>query len=313
MILSVSRRTDIPAYYSQWFMNRLQEGYALVRNPRNPRRISRIPISPEVVDGIVFWTKNPIPMLKNLSELDPYLYYFQFTLTPYGKDVEPGLPSKEEKLIPAFQALSAQIGKERVIWRYDPILLSDVYTVEYHCRRFYEMAKKLSGFTRQCTISFLDFYRNIRGSLQTLRISPVNQQQMMEIAKRFSQTAQAFGFTLSACAETTDFLPFGIAPANCVDKDLLERLGGFHLCLSKDPNQRQACGCAASVDIGAYNSCRNGCVYCYANHSRTLVEQNSKQHNPNSPLLYGEIKPGDVITEKKVASSAKLQYSLFET
>ncbi len=162
MIISASRRTDIPAYYSDWFFNRIKEQYVLARNPRNFRRISRVPLSPNVVDGIVFWTKNPAPMLAKLDKLKDYTFYFQFTLTPYGRDMEPGIGSKQDSIIPSFQRLADTIGPERVIWRYDPVLLSDVYTEKYHLKHFEKLAGRLSGYTRRCTISFLDMYRNTK-------------------------------------------------------------------------------------------------------------------------------------------------------
>ena len=144
MIISASRRTDIPNYYSEWFFNRIKEGYVLVRNPMNISQVSKISLSPDVVDGIVFWTKNPLPILDRLEELREYTYYFQFTLTPYGKDVEPNVPSKNDLIIPSFRKLSERIGKERVVWRYDPILFNDKYTMDYHIKYFKALAAKLT-------------------------------------------------------------------------------------------------------------------------------------------------------------------------
>ncbi len=158
MILSVSRRTDIPNYYADWFLNRIEDGYLYVRNPMNAHQISRINLSPDVVDCIVFWTKNPEPMLDKLDRLKDYKYYFQFTLTGYGKDIEPFLPHKRDKMIPIFQQLSFMIGKEKVIWRYDPIIITDNYTEEYHVKAFREIAMKLNGYCNKVVISFVDTY-----------------------------------------------------------------------------------------------------------------------------------------------------------
>lgn len=158
MILSASRRTDIPNYYSDWFLHRIEEGFVYVRNPMNPHQISKINLSPEVVDCIVFWTKNPKPMLDRLAELKAYSYYFQFTLTGYGTDIEAGVPHKKESIIPTFQSLSGKIGKEKVIWRYDPILFTDKYTPEYHLKAFEQIASALHGYTNKCVISFVDTY-----------------------------------------------------------------------------------------------------------------------------------------------------------
>ena len=153
MIISASRRTDIPTYYSEWFFNRLKDGFVYVRNPMNIHQISKIPLSPDVVDGIVFWTKNPTPMLNRLDELNQYIYYFQFTLNSYSVDVEPNIPSKNNIVIPTFQKLSQKIGKDKVVWRYDPIFFNQKYTLDYHVKYFRMLADKLAGYTEKCTCS----------------------------------------------------------------------------------------------------------------------------------------------------------------
>ena len=145
MILSASRRTDIPAFYTDWFLNRIKERYVLSRNPINPRQVSKIDLSPELIDCIVFWTKNPAPLIVRLKELEAYHYYFQFTLNAYEADVEPGLASKHVSLVNTFMHLSERIGKERVIWRYDPMLLTDRYTVLYHIQHFATLAAMLEA------------------------------------------------------------------------------------------------------------------------------------------------------------------------
>ena len=155
MIISASRRTDIPTYYSNWFYNRIKEQNVLVRNPMNIHQVGKIDLSPDVVDGIVLWTKNPVPMMPRLSELERYNYYFQFTLNAYDLDVEPNIPSKNEIIIPAFQKLSQMIGREKVIWRYDPIFFNNKYTMEYHCKYFEVLAEKLSDYTEKCTVSLV--------------------------------------------------------------------------------------------------------------------------------------------------------------
>ena len=161
MIVSASRRTDIPAYYSEWFFRRLEAGFVCVRNPRNPHQVSEIPLSPDVIDGIVFWTKNPIPMLPYLDRLRDYPYYFQFTLNPYGTDIERNVPSKNNIVIPAFQRLSSEIGKARVVWRYDPILLTEKYSMEYHITYFRLLADRLADYTEKCTVlSLIHIYKH---------------------------------------------------------------------------------------------------------------------------------------------------------
>lgn len=312
MIISASRRTDIPTYYSEWFFNRLREGYVLVRNPMNARQISRISLSPEAVDGIVFWTKNPVPMLSRLGELEPYPYYFQFTLTAYGRDVEPNLPGKNGVLIPAFQELSRMAGRERVVWRYDPIFLSDRYTVEYHCRYFRVLAAKLGEYTEKCTVSFLDFYRSTARNMRSLHIREMTAAQQREMMERFSEIAGEYGLYIDTCSEAISLEDLGISHASCVDRERLERIGGYRLNVGRDRNQRKECGCAASVDIGAYDTCGNGCLYCYATDSPPRAAERVRAHRPDSPILFGTVGPEDVIREREAVSLREQQLSLFD-
>jgi hypothetical protein len=310
MIISASRRTDIPAYYSEWFLNRIREGYVLVRNPMNFHQISKINLLPEVVDGIVFWTKNPFPLLNRLSDLDAYTYYFQFTLTAYGKDAEPNIPSKNHVIIPSFQKLSSLIGKDKIIWRYDPVFFNKTYTIEYHCKYFKALAEKLHNYTEKCTVSFLDIYRNTPHNTQRLNIKPETQQQQIELMQRFAQIAKEFEITLDTCAEKLNLDAFGIAHAHCIDKDRFEQIGNYKLTIAKDKNQRLECGCSSSIDIGAYNTCKNGCLYCYANYNNSTVTKNFEMHNPNAPLLFGEPGPSDEIKKRTVRSCKDWQCQL---
>lgn len=312
MILSVSRRTDVPNYYSDWFINRLKEGFLYVRNPMNTHQISRINLSPEVIDCIVFWTKNPANMLGKLEYLQDYAYYFQFTLTGYGRDIEPNLPDKRKELIPAFQKLSEKIGKEKVIWRYDPILLSDKYTADYHLRAFEEIAGNLAGYTEKAVISFVDLYektwRNIRG----LGIRLATEKEMMGLAAEMARIASKYNLEIESCAEQWDFQKVGIQQGSCIDKKLIERIVGCRLTGQKDKNQRKECGCFESVEVGAYNTCLNGCRYCYANFSDEKVKENIKLYSQDAPLLCGNIGPDDKITDRKMKSLKKIQLSFFE-
>ncbi|HIX53038.1 MAG TPA: DUF1848 domain-containing protein [Candidatus Lachnoclostridium stercoripullorum] len=312
MIISASRRTDISTYYSEWFFNRLREGYVLVRNPMNARQISRISLSPEAVDGIVFWTKNPVPMLSRLGELEPYPYYFQFTLTAYGRDVEPNLPGKNGVLIPAFQELSRMAGRERVVWRYAPIFLSDRYTVDYHCRYFRVLAAKLGEYTEKCTVSFLDFYRSTARNMRSLHIREMTAAQQREMMERFSEIAGEYGLYIDTCSEAISLEDLGVSHASCVDRERLERIGGYRLNVGRDRNQRKECGCAASVDIGAYDTCGNGCLYCYATDSPPRAAERVRAHRPDSPILFGTVGPEDVIREREAVSLREQQLSLFD-
>lgn len=312
MIISASRRTDIPSYFSDWMFHRLKEKYVLVRNPMNMHQVSKIDLSPDVLDAIVFWTKNPIPMLKRLNELSDYTYYFQVTLSAYGPDVEPELPSKNKMLIPAFQKLSKEIGKEKVIWRYDPIFFGGQYTMDYHCKYFRVLASKLGEYTEKCTVSFLDLYRNTERNLSPLGIMKDTYEMQMELLEQFVNIAKEYGFYIDTCAEKNDYKTIGIGHAKCIDQERIERIGGFRLNVGKDTNQRAECGCVSSIDVGAYNTCKNGCLYCYANHSGKMVSKNFQMHNPKSPLLFGEINESDIIKERKVKSLKDGQMILFE-
>ena len=312
MIISASRRTDIPTYYSEWFLKRIKAGYVYVRNPMNPHQVSQINLSPEVVDGIVFWTKNSTPMLDRLVELNNYMYYFQFTLNSYGVDVEENIPNKSKVVIPAFQRLSDSIGPDRVIWRYDPIFLSKVYTVDYHIRYFEELAKRLSPYTKKCTISFLDLYRNTEKNIAILAPDELSMERQTQLAKTIAEIAHSYGLRIDTCAEEIDLSQYGIEHAKCIDDCLFSQLLQCPLEIKKDKNQRLGCGCVESVDIGAYNTCRNGCKYCYANYSGKAVCMNSRNHNPDSPLLIGQIGSDDEIKERKMFSykTNQIQFDL---
>jgi len=311
MIISCSRRTDIPAFYADWLFARLRTGFVCVRNPRNPRQVRQIALTPDVVDGIVFWSKNPAPMLNRLRELKDYAYYFQFTVTPYGRDIEPNVPDQPE-VMRTFQRLSETIGPERVVWRYDPVLINRTYTAQAHLRQFEGMARMLAGFTRRVIISFLDTdYRNVRRNARQLSAETLDEQDKLALAGRFAEIASGCGMEMQACAEETDFSACGITPARCVDAALLEAQLGCRLRVRKDPNQRPACGCARSVDIGMYNTCPNGCLYCYANYNAGEIRKNRQNHGPGSPFLIGKPGPEDKVTER-AAHSCRIHQIQFD-
>ena len=286
MIISASRRTDIPARFSPWLMNRLEAGWALVRNPMNPRQVTRVDLRPEAVDGLVLWTKNPIPMLDKLDMLSGYPYYFQFTLTPYGRDIEPGLPDKEE-LINAFIRLSELIGRERVIWRYDPILLAPGYGREFHFEAFDRMARRLAPYTEKCIFSFLDSYRCMAKAARELGVQYPSPDSQVGIARELAGIAARYGLRLETCAEPLELGRYGVGHARCIDAELLSRIAGRPIAAKRAVSQRPECGCAQSVDIGAYSTCMNRCAYCYANHGGRALMENIRLHDPESPLLIG--------------------------
>lgn len=289
MILSVSRRTDVPNYYSAWFLERVKEGYLYVRNPMNHRQLSKIIISPETVEGMVFWTKNPAAMLPGLCALREYPYYFQFTLTGYGRDVEPGLPDKKTVLIPVFKKLSGQIGSHRVIWRYDPVFVNHRYTMEYHERAFSQIAKALEGYTHRVVISFLDVYEKTRRNMRGILEHVPDETCMRSLAGKFAAIASAHRIEIQTCAEEVDLSEFGISHGSCIDARLLEAIGNRAVNPRKASGQRGACGCCESRDVGTYHTCRNGCRYCYANDSEKRVMESIKNYDVHSPILCGRL------------------------
>lgn len=311
MIISVSRRTDIPAYYHEWFLNRIKEGFLLVRNPMNTHQVSRISLQPNLVDCIVFWTKNPKRMIKRLDELKEYHYYFQFTLNSYDKVIERNVPQKKY-LIKTFIELSDKIGKEKVIWRYDPILLTEQFTKEYHYKWFEYLANRLSPYTKRCVISFLDLYQKTQRNLKDINVLPITEVDMIDIAKTFSSIAKKYSLNLETCSEIIDLDEFGIKHSKCIDGKLISQITGYPLTVDKDPNQREVCGCAKSIDVGAYNTCKHECLYCYANFNKQIVDSNVLQHDKLSPLLFGSLNGNEKITERKMETYQQKQVSLFD-
>ena len=305
MILSVSRRTDIPAFYSKWFFNRLKEGFVCVRNPMNIHQVSKIVLSPKVIDCIVFWSKNPRPMLSRLDELKDYMYYFQYTINAYDQELESGVP-KKEGIINTFKELSEAIGPKRVIWRYDPILLTEKMDIQYHVHYFGELAKRLSGYTNTCVISFVDLYKKTQNNLKDTRARELSFNEMFNLATQLFIIAHQYGITIQTCAEQIALESIGIKHGKCIDNELVENLLGVKLIVSKDPNQRKECGCVQSIDIGEYNTCAHGCKYCYANFKENVVLRNRMAHDPNSPLLVGSLGENDIVKEKKLFSFIKI-------
>lgn len=312
MIISASRRTDIPNYYSDWFIKRMEEGFVYVRNPMNPHQISKVSLKKELVDCIVFWTKNPKNMIPKLKKLKDYPFYFQFTLTGYGKDVEPNLPSKREELISTFIGLSKLIGREKVILRYDPIFINETYTVDYHKKAFGEITEKLSPYTEKVIFSFMDFYTKTLRNTKHLNIRELTINDMKEIAKSFSEIAQRNHLAIETCAEKIELNEFQIGHAKCIDDKLIQRILGCKLDIRKDGNQRLECGCVESIDIGAYDTCNNGCCYCYANVNDLKVKENNQIYDINSPQLCSNVNEGDQVFERKVKSFRVEQLSLFD-
>ena len=299
MIINTGCRTDIPAFYSKWLINRIREGYVMVRNPYNPSQVTKYSLSPDVVDCLAFCTKNPEPILKYLDELDIYRQFWFVTITPYGKDIEPNVPDKE-KVIDSFKKLSKHVGIDSIFWRYDPIFINDEFSVLKHIEAFEKFAKSLNGYTKGCTISFLDLYEKVKRN--TPDIKPPSKEEQIEIAKAFVKIGKENGMVIHGCSEGTFLSKYGVDCKGCMSKELVEKSIGESLKPPKRKNIREGCNCLMGNDIGAYDSCGHFCKYCYANSNKALVRENMKRHIETSPFLIGKEEIGDKITEAKQKS-----------
>ena len=295
MILNVSGRTDIVAFYSDWFMNRLKEGFIDVRNPFNPKLVSRINI--EDVDLIFFCTKNPIPILDKIKDINKKVY-FHVTLTPYKKDIEPNLPPKKE-IIEAIKKLSNIIGKDNIVIRYDPVFLNDNYTLEYHKKAFEKVCSLLDGYVSKILISFIDTYKNVEKNMSVLKIKDFKEEDYKEIGTSFSKSAKDHGIVVHTCFEKRDLTEHGFIKEECMSRELAFKLTGNIYKKKWTARKEKLCNCIEMVDIGYYNSCRHFCKYCYANYDEKRVNDNFKKHNPKSSLLIGELQKDDVIKVRK--------------
>lgn len=294
MILNISGRTDIVAFYSEWLMNRLKAGYIDVRNPFNYHLISRIYLKD--VDLLFFCTKNPIPILDKLPFIEKKVY-FHITVTPYRRNIEPNVPPKKD-IIGAIKKLSRAIEPENVVVRYDPVFLSDEYDLDYHIRAFEKLCKLLDGYVKKILISFLDEYRNVRKNSPILKYRPFHESDYEKIGKSFSQSAKEHGMSVHTCFEDINLVEYGFVEDECLSKELAFKLTGHIYKEEWKARKERKCHCVKMVDIGVYNSCRHFCKYCYANYSERDVERNYANHNPNSSLLIGEIEEDDIIKER---------------
>ena len=294
MILNVSGRTDIVAFYSNWFINRYKEGYVDVRNPFNPKLVSRIYFND--VDLILFCTKNPIPILDKINLIDKPIL-FHITLTPYKKDIEPNVLPKG-LIIEAIKKLSSIIGRDNLYVRYDPVFINDKYTLEYHIKAFDNMCKLLNGYVNKIIISFVDDYKNVRKNSNILNIKKLTEYDYKMIGENFSKSAKENSMTVQTCFEDINLVNYGFIKGDCLSSELAFKLTGKKY---KDWKSRKGkkCSCVELVDIGVYNSCKHFCKYCYANYDENMVNNNYLNHDVTSSLLIGNIEPDDIIKVRK--------------
>lgn len=290
MIVSCSRRTDIPAFYTPWLMNRIAAGYCRVPNPFNPHQISRVALTPDAVDAIVFWTRHPEPLLPCLDTLDAmgFRYYFLYTLMDNPTLLDPNLPPLAQR-IDVFRRLASRLGLDRVIWRYDPVVISNITDGAFHLQTFERLSAALEGWTRQVIVSFVDLYPGVKRRLaplakQGVRIAVPDDGLVADLIPAMTAVARDRGMTMKSCAEKRDLARFGVPPGRCIDDGLLRRLFGIVVPGGRDAGQRKRCRCVKSRDIGVYGTCRFGCRYCYAA-SGDGRRQASRRHDPSGECL----------------------------
>lgn len=295
MILNTGGRTDTVQYYTDWLLQRFSEGYVLTRNPMFPSKVIRYELTPDKVDCVVFCSKNYKPILPRLHEItDRFHTYFHYTITAYGRDIEPGVPSIEESM-ETLKALSRLVGKQRIAWRYDPVLLTKEYTIGRHLETFERMAGELAPYIDRCIFSFVEMYKKLEVNMPEL--IPLSCQDMESLAQGLGSIAQKYGISIQTCGTNGDYTRYGIHASGCMTLDILGKANGITFRSRKHKGRRQGCHCIESRDIGAYDTCLNGCKYCYANKSPQKAFENRQYHDPASPLLLGHVKPEDTILQ----------------
>ena len=299
MILNTGLRTDIPGFFSEWFYNRIEDGFVYVRNPYAKNQIYSYRLDPELIDCIIFCTKNPKPMFENLEKIDKFNQYWHITITPYEKEIEPNVPPIND-VLESFKYLSKKLGKENVTLRYDPIFINEKYTLEKHIESFEYIINSLSGYTTEAIISFIDLYEKTKRNFPKAR--EVTKDERLKIGKEFARIGNENNIRIKTCVEGTELDKFGIDSSGCMTKEVIERAINKNLNIPKQKARNGECYCLLNNDIGEYNTCDHGCLYCYANSNKRLVKRNLKLHDPKSPIIIGEIKEDDIIKEMKQKS-----------
>lgn len=309
MIINTGSRTDIPAFFSPWFYNRIRSGYVMVRNPYEPQQVLRYRLSPDVVDCLAFCTKNPEPMLGRIHELADFSELWYVTITPYGKEIEPGVPDKSQ-VMDSFRKLSRIVGPRSAVWRYDPVFITETYSVRFHLNAFEKMAGVLEGSTDCCVISFIDLYQKTKKNFPGVR--EVQREERLEIGGEFVRIGKKHGIKIRTCCEGTELAHLGADCSGCMTKEMFERAVGAALSVPKDKRpSREGCSCLLGGDIGVYNTCAHGCLYCYANVDQDAVRKSRRLHDPESPLLIGTLSKEDQVREAVQKSWLDGQLSLF--
>lgn len=295
MILSVGTRTDIVNHYGDWLMERFREGYVYQRNPLFPGRVNSYILAPDKIDAVYFCSKNYAPFLENAAALArEYRTMFHYTVTGYGTDLEPNIPPADESIRTLLQ-LAALVGREKVVWRYDPVLISDEYPAERHYETFEAIASALSGKIGRCIFGFVETHTKVRAAIPGF--VPLTMQTQDQIAMKFAQIAQKYRIRLQMCRSLPKYEKYGIDAKGCVRLDLLGEANGCAFRDVKHKGNRRGCLCIESRDVGTYETCPNLCKYCYANTDAEAVRKNMQQHDVHSPLLIGTLKSTDILMQ----------------
>lgn len=309
MILNTGCRTDIPAYYGEWFYNRIRAGFVLARNPYRPEQVLKYRLDPAVVDALCFCTKNPQPMLARLGELSAFRQFWFVTVTPYGKEIEPFVPDKA-RVLASVRQLSALVGARAVGWRYDPVFITERYSIETHLRSFERMAAALSGYVSACVVSFIDLYEKTKRNFPQARA--VSMEEQKRLIQAFVAIGRKYRIPIRTCCENPSLAQYGADVSGCMTREVLEKALDCRLNVPKSKKSPRAeYDCLLGADIGMYNTCSHGCVYCYANYDCNTVERNRRLHDPASPLLIGRLREGDSIVEARQETYVSAQLSMF--
>lgn len=300
MIINTGSRTDTVQYYSDWLLKRFKEGFVYSRNPLFPNIVTRYELNPNILDCVVFCSKNYEPILDRLTEItDKFNTYFHYTITAYGRDIEPNVPTIDES-IETLIKLSKIVGKRRIAWRYDPILLTKKYTKQVHYNTFDYMSKRLSPHIDRCIFSFVDMYKKLETNMPEIII--LNNNDKIEIAKNIGSIAKKHNMIIQTCATIEDFKQFGILQSGCMTSKILGNANNITFKKVRHSGNRQGCKCIENRNIGDYDTCPNGCKYCYANKNPQIAQENYKKHNPNDLMILGNLKPTDEIQQSNQKS-----------
>ena len=295
MIICASRRTDIPAFHSEWLMNRIREGYALVRNPVAKNVVYKVPLNQRDVDLLILMTKDPRPMIPHLKELSERKVNIasQVTITPYGKDIEPGVPDKAD-IAGSFRKMSEIIGKDRMVWRYDPVILNEKFDIKYHQRKFETLCSELEGYTERCIFSFIEMHEKLKRLQESGSLRNITGEESDLLGSAFSEAAERHGIKLDLCCSEYDLSRFGISSRGCIDKEMMKNLGIPYEELSVPIRDR--CKCVKNIDIGEYDTCDHDCIYCYANRTNGYVRK-QRLYDAKGEMLFGTLRKTDRIVD----------------